>query len=142
MITHIDDLREIFPEEDFIMFQFNLLFSSLSYFRETTSGRSCVKYVFLRYDEQILRVKKLEKLSNSCWVQNFESNFSYSNSCLFQYYCICFCQLPSFSRSMRYIDIAYLMTSRSHVHSKHWVQSDQANKSFPLLIRFHYNGEC
>ena len=73
-------------------------FFAMSYFRGTAIGKSSVKYVFLRY-EQILRVKKNWKccvilarckMLSQCFV-------SYSSSCIFQYYCIYFCQRPSFS---------------------------------------------
>ena len=40
IITHIYDLKEIFPDEDFTMFSF---FFAVSYFRETAIGRSSVK---------------------------------------------------------------------------------------------------
>ena len=67
---------------------------------------------------------------------------SYSNSCVFQYLCIYFCQCPSIPRSVHHTGIVYLMMLRCHVSSKHLVPNDQANKSFPLLLMFHYNGEC
>ena len=44
--------------------------------------------------------------------------------------------------SVHHTGIVYLMMLRCHVSSKHLVPNDQANKSFPLLLMFHYNGEC